>query len=479
MEKISTVIAIFPCGWYNENGDEMLYDFIMTDKNDKIPLYRQIYHSVRRAIENGNLKKNDRLPSIRELSSSLSLSKTTVIAAYDQLCAEGYITNRPKSGYFVAADFENRPQIAESIEDNSKKENKYYEYDFSTKSIDSSVIDLAIWRKEIKNIINRSYLLTSYGDAQGEEALRYALQKYALGIRGVNSKMSNIIVGAGTQAVLYLLCSLIGTDKRVALQKSSFVQSEFVFRSFGYEICYFASDDFGVTIDSLDALSPDIILVNPNFSGKRGLNMPVTRRLEMIRWAVKHGAYIIEDDFNGELRYSSHPIPCVQYYDSEHTVYIGSFSKVLLPSVRISYMVLPESLMKDFSECKPYINQIASKTEQLALAGYLNSGKMDSHIRRARRVYLEKSRQTLESIKRYFPNAALTFNETAMYVAVKLPKEVNRAEIDNALEENGIRLMTSIKSDSDFGFCFSGIPINKIDEGIRLVSEIIFKQPAC
>ena len=199
----------------------------------------------------------------------------------------------------------------------------------------------------------------------------------------------------------------------------------------------------------------------------------------MIRWAAKHGAYIIEDDFNGELRYSSHPIPCVQYYDSEHTVYIGSFSKVLLPSVRISYMVLPESLMKDFSECKPYINQIASKTEQLALAGYLNSGKMDSHIRRARRVYLEKSRQTLESIKRYFPNASLTFNETAMYVAVKLPKEVNRAEIDNALEENGIRLMTSIKSDSDFGFCFSGIPINKIDEGIRLVSEIIFKQPAC
>ena len=263
------------------------------------------------------------------------------------------------------------------------------------------------------------------------------------------------------------MCSLIGTDKRVALQKSSFVQSEFVFRSFGYEICYFDSDDLGVTIDSLDALSPDIILVNPNFSGKRGLNMPVTRRLEMIRWAAKHGAYIIEDDFNGELRYSSHPIPCVQYYDSEHTVYIGSFSKVLLPSVRISYMVLPESLMKDFSECKPYINQIASKTEQLALAGYLNSGKMDSHIRRARRVYLEKSRQTLESIKRYFPNAALT------------PKEVNRAEIDNALEENGIRLMTSIKSDSDFGFCFSGIPINKIDEGIRLVSEIIFKQPAC
>ena len=456
----------------------MLYDFIIIDKNSKKPLYRQIYHSVRKAIENGNLKKGDRLPSIRELSLALSLSKTTIIAAYDQLCAEGYILNRPKSGYFVAADFENRPKIAENTEDNSKNENKYYEYDFSTKSIDSNVIDLAIWRKEIKNIINRSYLLTSYGDAQGEEALRYALQKYALGIRSVNSKMTNIIVGAGTQAVLYLLCSLIGCGKRVALQKSSFVQSEFVFRSFGYEICYFDSDDLGVTISSLDSIKPDLILVNPNFSGKRGLNMPVTRRLEMIRWAADHGAYIIEDDFNGELRYSSHPIPCVQYYDAQHTIYIGSFSKVLLPSVRISYMVLPEGLMNAFAESKPYINQIASKTEQLALAGYLNSGKMDSHIRRARRVYLEKSRQTLEKIKKYFPGSKLTFNETAMYVAVQLPYTVKRDEVDKLLEEHAVRLMTSIRSDRDFGFCFSGIPINKIDEGIRLVSDIISNSSA-
>ena len=451
----------------------MLYDFIMIDKNDRKPLYRQIYHSVRQAIENGSLRINDRLPSIRALSGSLSLSKTTVIAAYDQLCAEGYISNRPKSGYFVAADFENRPMLAESSDDYSNKENKYYEYDFSSKSIDSSVIDLAVWRKEIKNIINRSYLLTSYGDAQGEEALRHALQKYALGIRSVNSNVSNIIVGAGTQAVLYLLCSLLGIKKRVAMQKSSFVQSEFVFRSFGYQICYFESDEYGVTVSSLEKIKPDIILVNPNFSGNRGINMPVTRRLEIISWAADNGAYIIEDDFNGELRYSSHPIPCVQYYDPEHTVYIGSFSKVLLPSVRISYMVLPDKLMKEFYVHKPQINQIASKTEQLALAGYLNSGKMDSHIRRARRVYLEKSRQTLESIKLYFPGAEQKFNETAMSVAVKLKNPVDRSVFDKKLEENGIRLMTSIKSDRVLGFCFSGIPVKKIDEGVRLVSEII------
>ena len=330
----------------------MLYDFILTDQTNQKPLYCQIYYAVRQAIEKGSLKKGERLPSIRGLSTTLSVSKTTVIAAYDRLCAEGYITNRPQSGFFVAADFENHPRTVENIDHPSKKENKFYEYDFSTKSIDSNIIDLAVWRKEIKNVINRSYLMTSYGDAQGEEALRYALQKYALGIRSVNATADNIVVGAGTQAILFLLCSLLGCRKRVALQKSSFVQSEYVFRSFGYDVCYFESDDYGVTMRSLESIKPDLILINPNFSGKKGTNMPVTHRIDLIRWVEQHNALIVEDDFNGELRYSSHPIPCVQHYGAKHTVYIGSFSKVLLPSVRIGYMVLPEQLMKAFRKKK-------------------------------------------------------------------------------------------------------------------------------
>lgn len=451
----------------------MLYDFILTDQTNQKPLYCQIYYAVRQAIEKGSLKKGERLPSIRGLSTTLSVSKTTVIAAYDRLCAEGYITNRPQSGFFVAADFENHPRTVENIDHPSKKENKFYEYDFSTKSIDSNIIDLAVWRKEIKNVINRSYLMTSYGDAQGEEALRYALQKYALGIRSVNATADNIVVGAGTQAILFLLCSLLGCRKRVALQKSSFVQSEYVFRSFGYDVCYFESDDYGVTMRSLESIKPDLILINPNFSGKKGTNMPVTHRIDLIRWVEQHNALIVEDDFNGELRYSSHPIPCVQHYGAKHTVYIGSFSKVLLPSVRIGYMVLPEQLMKAFRKKKVFLNQTASKTEQLALAAYLNSGKMDAHIRRARRVYLEKSHQTITSVRRYFPQASLTFHETAMYISLKLPHTVNRKAVTCALKKNSIRLMDLNHDAQEFGLCFSGIPIQKIDDGIRCVSEII------
>ena len=452
----------------------MLYDFILADKSAKKPMYRQIYISIRNAIENGNLKKDTKLLSIRKLSDELGVSKTTVTAAYDQLCAEGYIKTKPQSGFYVAAEFENKPKTLDEDDYKIKSEQKFIKYDFSSKSIDESIINLSEWKKNIKDVINRNYLLTSYGDVQGEEALRIALQKYALGTRSVNSSAKNIVVGAGTQAILCILCSILGCNKKVAMAKDSYVQSEFVFRSFDYKISYFENDEFGATLDSLKKIKPDILLINPNFTEPYGTNMPVTRRLEIINWAKNNNVLIIEDDYNGEIRYSTHPMPCVQNYDTENTVYLGSFSKVLLPSVRISYMVLPENILKKYNAIKSQINQTASKVEQLALAGYINTGKIDVHLRKARRVFLEKSKIVLQSIDRYFKDCENVFNETSLYVKIKLKGEFDRVKTEREFAENSIKIMP-YKTGNEFGLSFSGIPTDKIDEGIKLISEIIYK----
>lgn len=451
----------------------MLYDFITAEKSRSEPMYRQIDHSIRSAIESGSLKKGTRLPSIRKLSESLGVSKTTVTAAYDQLCAEGYIVSKPQSGYLVAAEFSSAPQEPLQQADYSDLENKYVEFDFSGKSVDPGVMNLADWRKAVKDVINRDYLLTSYGDAQGEEALRHALQKYALGTRSVNSSAENIVVGAGTQPVLLLLCALLGEGRRVAMEADTFVQSELVFRSMGYEVSYFSSDGAGVTVDSLECIRPDILLINPNFSGRRGAAMPVTRRLELIEWAKRSGALILEDDYNGELRYSTHPVPCVQHYDSERVVYIGSFSKVMLPSVRISYMVLPEALMNRYRAIRKSVNQTASKTEQLALAVYINSRKIDAHLRRARRIYLEKSAAIHHSVRRHFPDCALMFNETSLYVSVRLKEPVDSRLLAQELERRSVRLIPHSRGENELGLSFSGIPIEKIEDGVALVAEAV------
>ncbi len=450
----------------------MLCDFIQTDKNDKKPMYRQIYLSVRRAIENGSLKQGSKLPSIRSLCAEKGISKTTVTAAYEQLCAEGYILNKPKSGYYVAATFERQPK-AENTLLKPAAQTRFFRYDFSGKSIDDSIVDLAEWKKCIKDVINRTYLLTSYGDAQGEEALRLALQKYALGIRSANAPADSIVVGAGTQAILYLLCSLVGYGKTVVMEKGSFVQSEYIFQSFHYKIIYAETDESGVTAEALQKHSPDIILINPNAAGIHGDNMPVMRRLELIEWAQNNNALIFEDDYNGELRYSTLPTPCVQNYDSENTVYIGSFSKVLLPSVRLSYTVLPPVLLERYKGVKRLMNQTASKTEQLALAQYINNGKIDVHLRKARRIYLQKSKAMRKSLKSYLPGAEIAFNETSLYLTVTPPFAIDRDKALALMAENSLRLMNYSGPSPAFALSFSGIDTDSIDEGVRLCCEII------
>ena len=453
-------------------GAAMLNDYIIIDSKLNKPMYQQIYMSIRGAIENGNLKKGTKLPSIRKLSADRGISKTTVTGAYDQLCVEGYIVSYPQRGYFVAADFDKLPKTIEIVDSDSRRA-RYFDYDFSGKSIDDSIIDLVQWKKNIKDIVNRNYLLTSYGDVQGEEALRSALQRYALGIRSVNAKEGNIVIGAGTQAILYLLCSLIGFGKKVAMEQAGFVQAEMVFRSFNYDINYFESDAYGATISSLKELSPDVILINPNFSGTRGGNMPVTRRLDIIEWARENNALILEDDYNGELRYSTRPIPCVQHYDVENTVYIGSFSKVLLPSVRISYMVLPEKLLEKYNSVKRFMNQTASKTEQLALAKYISNGKIDAHLRRARRVYLEKSKALIAAVEKYLPEVRYIFNETSLYLTLNLPYKINKPKIEEALAQRSVRLMTYNREENALALSFSGIAQEKLCEGVKIISDVL------
>lgn len=452
---------------------KMLYDFIMIDKSKKIPLYRQIYLSVRNSIENGSFEKGSKLPSIRRLSTDLNVSKITITTAYDQLCSEGYIKNKPQSGYYVEANFKNAPDYTKNYEESYITNTKYFEYDFSGKSIDKKIININEWKKCVKEVINQDYLLTSYGNEQGEEALRNALQRYALGVRSVNTNSENIVVGAGTQPLLNIICSLVGTDKTVAVADASYVQAEYIFKSYGYKIKYFECDKSGATIHSLKQIMPDIIMINPNFVADSGASMPVNRRLEIIAWAKENNALIIEDDYNGELRYSTHPTPCMQNYDKENTVYLGSFSKILLPSVRISYMVLPNKLLSIYQNIKGFTNQTASKSEQLALAKYINNGKIDIHLRKARRVYLEKSKTILNSIKKHFgSDIEIIFNETSLYVTIKLNNDINMNNLFINLNENLINVMQTT-SNNILNLSFSGIDEMKIDEGIELISNII------
>ena len=433
----------------------MLSDFISINRKDSIPVYIQIYREIKKAIENGNIKGEEKLPSVRKICADLSVSKTTVETAYNALCAEGYIINKPQIGYFVEKGIiiENKLSEQKTLE---IKTEKAYKYDFSGQGIDKSISNIKEWRKYVKDILNKEYLLNTYSENQGETELRKAIAKYAFSSRGAKSEYNNIIIGSGSQTLIYILCGLLGLNRTVAMEKNTFPQAEQVFSDFKYDINYTDSDSKGIAISSLEKIKPDIILINPNYSKSSVVGMPVTRKIEIVNYAEKHGAIILEDDYNGELRYKSHPTACLQSYGTDCTVYIGSFSKILLPSVRISFMCLPEKLLKKYQTVKENYNQTTSKTEQLALAEYINDRKLEKHLRKLRRYYSIKSDIMNKSIKKRFNEYG--FNETSMYFEI----EGNSKKLKNT----DVKVMRT-SDDKVIRLNFSQINSDMIENGIE------------
>ena len=196
------------------------------------------------------------------------------------------------------------------------------------------------------------------------------------------------------------------------------------------------------------------------------MSLGVNLLMKLLKDAAREDMVIIEDDYNGELRYSTHPMPCVQNYDTENTVYLGSFSKILLPSVRISYMVLPQKLTDEYNKIKKYTNQTASKTEQIALAKYINNGKLDVHLRKARRIYLEKINHM---------HSKIVFYETSLYVSLIFKDKTIDDSVIKKIDDALIKTMQFNKAENMIVLSFSGIKDVKIESGIKLLYETISK----
>ena len=454
----------------------MLYDYINLDKEQKEPLYIQLYSNIKLNIQNGNIQAGSKLPSIRKLSADLNISKTTIENAYSQLCAEGYITNRPQSGFYTADVAANNikstylPHISETNSSSAE-----WKYDFTGKSVDIGDISLKLWKKYIRYIINCDYLITSYGDPQGEQRLRQALSKYSYSVRGVTADCGEIVIGAGTQPLLYILCGMLRQHygNIIAVESYGFSYAERVFADCNYSVVKAETDRSSIDVDFLKNTGARILLINPSGNLQSGKALKVSKRNELLRWAEENDAIIIEDDYNGELKYSSKPIPAMQGSNKNRVVYIGSFSKLLLPSVRIGYMVLSPELLGYYTANKEKYNQTASKMEQLALAKYISDGQMERSLRRLRKIYKDKSEFTLKQLKQISKFAKLTLLETSLSVNIKFNNPVDLVKLKKLLYENKIKAIFRDNDDSSFSISFSGIEKSNIEKGISIIGEII------
>lgn len=446
----------------------MLLDFLHLNRDSRDALYLQLYHAIRDAVTRGQLAAGEKMPSIRRLSEDLQLSKTTVEAAYGQLIMEGYLESKPQKGCYVAQLTPFSDDIPQEIAGTvSAPSPENLRYRFSTDAVDSNAFPVALWQKHLRNVLTRHDTLTSYGDSSGESTLRSMLAEYAYRVRGVRAHPRQIVVGAGLQPLLYLLSGILREHTRlIGLEQPGFAQAERVFTDCGLGVCHLPCDDSGMDPDALAGAGVRAVYLTPSGRPGSGAPIPMARRSALLEWARTTDGLILEDDHNGELRYRGRPVPALQGFDDgHHVVYIGTFSKVLLPSVRLAYMVLPPALAESYYARANAYHPTASRIEQLALAEYIRCGDMDRQLRRLRKIYAAKSDCLIRGLKEAFGSRLqIVLQETALRVLVTVPGGIPAVQRAETAAARGVevRPYPAYPGDSRVLLGFSGIAMEDI-----------------
>lgn len=455
------------------------------NENDNQPLYIQLYEYFKKQIQVSGLSASTRLPSIRRLSDDLKISKTTVQMAYQQLLAEGYIESRERSGFYVIKLEEEsfgsilpaQPLASFKTEVGGKQTRILY--DFYMSNIDFNHFPFDSWRKCSNQCISRDHKdLLSYGDKQGERGLRYELSKYLRRARGVNCSEEQLVIGSGTQVVLQIICQLTGIDgKKVAMEDPGYPGVRNVFQHFRFEIEPIPLEEDGIHIDALSKSGAKMVYVTPSHQYPMGMVMPIAKRMKLLQWAEENGGLIIEDDYDGEFRYRGKPIPSLQGLDAHgNVVYVGTFSKSLLPGIRVSYMVLPERLLNIYKRMLFMYDQTASRFHQKALQGFIESGEWERHIRRMRTIYQKKHTALLEAIKCIMKtNVTVTGQDAGLHIVLKVKSDKTADQLVKIAEEAGVKVYSTtpmwLKKDSVGDplilLGFGGLSLEEISDGIE------------
>ena len=412
--------------------------------NDPVPLYKQLYHQIREHVLMGKLPAHARLPSVRDLAVELSASRNTVEGAYQELYAEGYIYSKPRSGYFVSALDRDAAPLSISRTAGKRaplpERSSSYPYDFHPARLDPGSFPAAPWRKCFLDALRESPReLVQYGDPQGEWGLRCAIRQYLERSRGVLCDPEQVVICAGLQQSLDIVAHLVKAHHPVvAVEDPGYHLPRAVFHNHGFAVAPIPVGPSGLDLDALKASNSTVAYVTPSHQLPMGCVMPIANRLTLIEWAAAGDKLIIEDDYDSELRYQGKPIPSLQgLRPAGNIVYLGTFSKILSPALRVSYLVLPHPLLAAYrSQFSDYFSTV-SLLEQRTLAKFMEQGHWERHIRRMRTIYHRKHDTLLRAVIRHLGGRADVIGQGAgLHVVVQLSgTSRSEAEIIERAEE--------------------------------------------
>lgn len=418
---------------------------IPLDNQSKYPLYEQIYAHLKQEMKAGKLKPGVKLPSSRLLSNHLLVSRTTVDLAYHQLLSEGYIESKPRSGFYVCnlGDLFTIEKIQKPVSIMSIKKQSKYPYDFSPFGVDLSGFPHHTWKKLLVQCMNEwDKELFQLGENQGDLGLRISISRYLHESRGVTCQPERIILGAGTGYLLQVLSLLFDRDYKIAVENPVYLRVYQILTGMGFSVEAVEMDAFGIQTKQLSERDVNVVYVTPSHQYPLGIVMPMKRRLELLSFAyAKENTYIIEDDHDSEFRYHGKPIPALWGSDTkERVIYMGTFSRVIAPSIRVGYMILPECLYKRYLERCSYLSSTVSRIDQAILQAFLDGGYFERHLNKMRKLYRNRHDCLLRALKIFGQKIRVTGENAGLYLVVEFRCKIAEEELLQKAKEEGILL---------------------------------------
>jgi GntR family transcriptional regulator / MocR family aminotransferase len=447
--------------------------FITLAENSGLPLYRQIYDTIRRAILDGKFYPGRPLPASRFLAKQLGVARMTVINAYDLLIAEGYIESRKGSGTFVAAhlpeEFLNadKPQKTKKIEiiKRNLKLSRFGNYLLNQEvtfmrrytvsqpipfrhgipAIDEFPVD--IWSKILqKQLKSASFKIFSYGDVKGFEPLREAISLHLSSTRGVNCTAEQIIITSGTQQTLDLIGNVfLSKNEEVCLEDPSYFGARDIFSAIVAKLVPVSIDAEGFNVEEAKRKSrnPRLIYVTPSHQYPLGVTMSLTRRMNLLEWAKEIESFIIEDDYDSEYRYEGRPLASLQGLDRNGwVIYIGTFSKTVFPALRLGFLVAPKDLIDIFASAKALRDWHCPQIDQAVLAEFISEGHFAKHIRKMRGIYQKRQQILLDEAEKHLKGLLeVTPAKSGMHLIGWLPEGIDDKQFLQLGLENNLHLI--------------------------------------
>lgn len=410
-------------------------------------LYEQIYDSVRKDIADGKISPGEKLPSTRFLAKYLGVSRSTVELAYDQLTAEGYIMPRQGSGCY-ACDISELYQIQQSGKKREQSTGidmgeRNVEISFSPYEVDQRSFPCDAWYRVNKNVspAEQPELLLS-GDPKGQIDLRRQISSYLYQARGVECSENQIIVGAGNEYLLMLLSQIMGSEKCVLMEEYTYVNAYKTFCNMGCTLEIARTEEDGICMNDVYHSDADIVYVMPVHQFPLGTVMPLKRRLELIKWASEfENRYLIEDDHDSEFRYKGKPIPALWGNDpGQHVIYLGTFSKSITSSLRISFMVLPERLLQQYEKSCGFYACTVSRFSQELLFRFMEEGHFERHLNRMRNIYRQKHDTLLALLKQETWVRSIYGDNAGLHVLVEVESSVSEETLCQRAWEIGVEI---------------------------------------